>query len=83
MSGRDYDDECWEPGFDPGPCGEDDYGDRERFAEPGGDSALHAAGEHNPRIHPCPNCGEPEVLTPLDVARGYQCDGCADRAERG
>lgn len=51
------------------------------FADPGGRSALRAATPNNPRIHPCPTCGQPNRLTPLDVARGYQCDDCADRDE--
>ena len=55
--------------------------DRLHFANPGGRSALRAAGPGNPRVHPCPTCGTPEVLTPQDVARGYQCDTCADKAE--
>ena len=49
------------------------------FAQEG--SALRAATPSNPRNLPCPTCGEPEVLTPLDVQRGYQCDRCADAAE--
>lgn len=53
------------------------------FANPGGNSALRAATPSNPRNLPCPNCGEPDRLTPIDKARGYQCDACADRAERG
>ena len=53
------------------------------FADPGGDSALRAATPDNPRIHPCPTCGQANRLTPIDVARGYQCDRCADRAEMG
>jgi hypothetical protein len=53
------------------------------FADPGGNSALRAATPSNPRIHPCPTCGEPNRLTQKDVDRGYQCDTCADRAERG
>lgn len=53
------------------------------FADPGGTSALRAAGPSNPRVHPCPTCGSPDRLTPADVARGYQCDPCADRAEHG
>jgi hypothetical protein len=74
----------------------DDYGDSryeydddewqervERFADPGGNSALYAASEDNPRNLPCPNCGTDNVLTPLDRARGYQCDRCADAQERG
>lgn len=51
------------------------------FADPGGRSALRAATKNNPRNLPCPNCGEPNRLTRLDRARGYQCDECADRAE--
>lgn len=53
------------------------------FAEPGGNSALRAATASNPRNLPCPNCEQPNRLTPADVARGYQCDRCADQAERG
>lgn len=53
------------------------------FAEPGGNSALRAASASNPRNLPCPNCGTPDVLTPADRARGYQCNRCADQAERG
>lgn len=53
------------------------------FAEPGGGSALRAATRDNPRDRPCPTCGTPNVLTRIDVARHYQCDSCADRAERG
>ena len=62
------------PGFDP-----DDF-DMD-FADPGGESALRAATPTNPRVWPCPNCGEPNRLTQKDVNRGYQCDQCADRAE--
>ena len=51
------------------------------FADPGGRSALRAATRRNPRNLPCPTCHEPNRLTPLDRARGYQCDACADRAE--
>lgn len=62
--------------------GEVEY-DRCSFADPGGNSALRVAGPGNPRVHPCPNCQEPNRLTPLDVSKGYQCDTCADQAERG
>lgn len=55
----------------------DDY----EFADPGGRSALRAAGKGNPRNRSCPNCGQRNRLTPADVAHGYQCDSCADRAE--
>lgn len=53
------------------------------FADPGGNSALRAASPTNPRIHACPTCGNENVLTTEDVRLGYQCDACADRAERG
>lgn len=56
---------------------------RIQFADPGGRSALRAASKRNPRNLPCPNCGQPDRLTPEDRARGYQCDECADAAERG
>jgi hypothetical protein len=53
------------------------------FADPGGNSALRAETPENPRNLPCPTCGRENMLTPLDKARGYQCDACADQAERG
>jgi hypothetical protein len=56
-----------------------DYG----FADPGGKSALRASSRSNPRVHPCPTCGRKNVLTPADVSRHYQCNICADAAERG
>jgi len=67
---------------------DDDFGHEEEdylddFADPGGGSALRAATVDNPRNLPCPNCKKPNRLTPADRARGYQCDPCADRAERG
>ena len=68
--GRDYDPQ-------------DDVIDGVGFADPGGNSALRAATRSNPRVLPCPSCGAANRLTPADVARGYQCDGCADRAEQG
>jgi len=58
-------------------------GDDLDFANPGGNSALRAASKSNPRNLPCPNCKQPNRLTPADKARGYQCDSCANRAERG
>jgi hypothetical protein len=51
--------------------------------DPGGTSALRAASSRNPRNLPCPTCKTPNVLTPADRRRGYQCDDCADRAEGG
>lgn len=53
------------------------------FADPGGTSALRAESPTNPRNLPCPNCGRPNLLTPADRRCGYQCDSCADAAERG
>jgi len=61
---------------------DDDGGDLE-FADPRGHSALRAASRSNPRNLPCPTCKAPNRLTPADKARGYQCDRCADRDERG
>lgn len=60
-----------------------DDDDRSDFADPGGNSALRASSRGNPRVLPCPTCKAPNRLTPADKARGYQCDSCADRAERG
>lgn len=60
---------------------DDDYGDD--FADPGGNSALRASSYNNPRKYPCPTCGAKNVLTLKDVNLGYQCDRCADNAERG
>jgi hypothetical protein len=60
----------------------DDYNEDPRFAKfanPGGNSALRAG----PRIYPCPTCGEPDRLSLADKRLGYQCDECADAAERG
>lgn len=67
-------DDEYDPGLD------DDFS---MFADPGGKSALRAETADNPRIHPCPSCGVEDVLTPADVALGYQCNACADRAEQG
>lgn len=53
------------------------------FADPTGKSALRRATKQNPRNLPCPTCKQPNRLTPADKARGYQCDACADRDERG
>lgn len=66
------------------PYDDEDYDeDRSMFADPGGGSALRAATKNNPRNQPCPSCNRLNVLTPEDVARGYQCDTCADAAEFG
>jgi hypothetical protein len=53
------------------------------FADPSGRSSLRAATPDNPRDRPCPTCGEPDRLTRIDEEHNYQCDACADRAERG
>ena len=53
------------------------------FADPGGRSSLRAASKKNPRNRSCPSCGAKNVLTPADVALGYQCNRCADKTERG
>lgn len=53
------------------------------FADPGGHSALRRASRSNPRNPDCPTCGRKNVLTRVDRVRGYQCDRCADEAERG
>jgi len=60
-----------------------DFGDadREEFADPGGKSALRAASKRNPRNLPCPTCKRPNLLTPADRERGYQCNACADLEE--
>ena len=76
---EDSDEESYGPDYHDGPRFTGEPG----FADPGGNSALRAASESNPRVHPCPNCGSANRLTPADVARSYQCDPCADRAEQG
>jgi len=68
--------------------GEEDFWDDEEnwdseFADPTGHSALRAATPSNPRNLPCPSCGQANRLTPKDRDLGYQCDSCADKAERG
>ena len=73
MTGRGYDGNEWDR-VDP---------EGDRFADPGGVSALRASSRSNPRNLPCPNCGKADRLTPADRTRGYQCDECADRAEGG
>jgi len=62
---------------------EDELIDGVGFADPGGRSALRAATKRNPRNRSCPTCGKKNKLTAIDIARGYQCDDCADLAERG
>ncbi len=58
-------------------------GDVLEFAMPSSKSALRAASASNPRSFPCPTCERPNLLTPADVRRGYQCDACADLDEMG
>lgn len=57
--------------------------DEDGFADPGGNSALRAATDEDPRVHACPNCGGGNCLTLADLSRWYQCNNCADKAERG
>lgn len=61
----------------------EEYGEYDDFADPGGESALRAATETNPRDQPCPTCGAENVLTRRDVQLHYQCNKCARRDERG
>ena len=75
---EDYGEEDFDRGLD----WEDDLYEID-FANPGSNSALRAATKDNPRNLPCPTCGWPNMLTPADVARGYQCDGCANAMETG
>ncbi len=79
----DEDDEDDEDEDEPDAPGWDYDDDRSMFADPGGRSALRAESRSNPRNLPCPHCGRPNRLTPKDRACGYQCDSCADAAERG
>jgi len=61
---------------------DDDYEiDGVGFQNPSGHSSLRKASRSNKRNLPCPTCGKPNRLTPLDRRAGYQCDECADRAE--
>ncbi len=53
------------------------------FADPTGVSALRKATPSNPRDQPCPTCERSNRLTRADVRLGYQCDSCAENAERG
>jgi hypothetical protein len=62
---------------------DDDLIDGVGFADPGGHSALRAASASNPRDRPCPTCHAENVLTRIDVARGYHCNRCAEAIERG
>ena len=73
----------WDAYADDSYFDDDDYLRDTDFADPGGNSALRAETPSNPRNLPCPTCGRENMLTPKDKARGYQCDACADREERG
>lgn len=53
------------------------------FSDPGGKSALRRATRNNPRNLPCPECGKPNRLTPLDKERGYRCNECANQEGGG
>ena len=76
----DYEDMDMEPDYDED-MDDDPPIDGVGFQDPGGRSALRRATPTNPRNLPCPTCGQPNRLTPLDVANHYQCNDCADRAE--
>lgn len=71
----------WNEDYEPNIWEDDCY--ENMFEDPGGNSALRRATRDNPRNLPCPTCGEPNKLTPADVAQGYQCDDCADFLETG
>lgn len=43
----------------------------------------HCGMRLNPRDLPCPSCHLPNMLTQADRNRGYHCDNCANRVERG
>ena len=73
----------WEIESDDRGDDDEDFDGRIHFADPGGNSALRAATKSDPRSHPCPSCDAPNRLTGRDVSLGYQCDACADQAERG
>ncbi len=45
------------------------------------DSHLRPATADNPRNLPCPTCLTPNLLTPTDRERHFQCDACADQDE--
>ena len=79
---RDYKDDDYDD-YDDDPRDYRDDDDYDDFADPGGNSALRASSYDNPREYPCPTCGAEDVLTLKDVNLGYQCDRCADNAERG
>lgn len=68
------DEQSWEDHSD-----EREDSDFSDFADPGGTSALRAGN----RVYNCPTCNGPNLLSARDVQLGYQCDSCADRAERG
>lgn len=79
----DFDDEDRdEEYYDDRDCDEDGYlVDGVGFANEY--SALRAETPENPRNLPCPTCKQPNRLTPADQRRGYHCDRCADKLERG
>lgn len=60
---------------------DEDRADRQEFADFTGRSALRRETAKNPRNLPCPTCKRSDMLTPKDVAEGYQCDACADHDE--
>lgn len=51
---------------------------KKRFAN--SRSALYST-DYGAKVLPCPTCKEPNKLNKADVAKGYQCDECADKLE--
>lgn len=65
---------------------EEDYDggfDSDDFADRGSGSSLRAATRTNPRNLPCPDCKQPNRLTPRDRQLGYCCNECARKNEGG
>jgi len=63
----------------------DDYDDYDGpdFADPGGAQCTEGGEQAQPAQSAVSDCGKKNRLTPADRAQGYQCDTCADQAERG
>lgn len=60
------------------PSGKEKYGTISKRRPRGRDEDIS-----DPRILPCPTCGQPNRLTPQDRALRYHCYSCADEQERG
>jgi DNA-directed RNA polymerase subunit RPC12/RpoP len=46
-------------------------------------ASIRATNRRNPQRYDCPTCGAKRALSAHQKQQGYQCDGCADRAEGG